>query len=173
MARFLHQFDTFTIRKNHTFYLALSWAFGLGFGALTFRYGKDHLISLMPSVLSSRLSIVGLASAAILPFLFSVFAVYASIPWLMTIFCFAKAFLYTYISCGIYALFGSARWLLQGLLLCVDTMSIPVLYLYWLRHITGCRPFRFSAAAGYLAVLIGIVILGYYWISPLTAVILF
>lgn len=173
MARFLHQYDTFTFRRIRHILLALSWALGLGFGALTFRYGKDHLVSLMPSVLSGRLSIVGLASSGILPFLLSVFAVYYSVPWILIIVCFVKAFLYAYISCGVYSVFPSGTWLIHWLLLFVDTLSIPVLYLYWHRYISGCRGFRIGTTLGYLAVLLGIIALGYLILIPLTAAISF
>ncbi len=167
MARFLHHFDTSTFRLNRNVLLALSWIFGLGFGALVFRYGKDHIVSLMPSVLSSRLSIVGLASCSVLPFLFSVLAVYFSVPPLLMPICFFKAFLYAYVSCGVYGAFYHAGWLLHLLLLFVDTLSIPVLYLYWQRHISGCRAFRFGTAGLYLAILLGIISLGHYFITPL------
>ena len=137
----------------------MSWILGLGFGGLAFGYGKDHLVSLMPLVLSSQLSIVGLCACALLPYLFSVFAVYLSLPWMLIPICFAKACSFAYISCGVYQVFGSGSWLVHWLLLFVDTMSIPVLYLYWLRHISGFRSFRFGVATVYLAALICIIIL--------------
>lgn len=173
MARFLHQFDTYTFRRNWVVLLALSWILGLGFGGLTFRYGMDHLVSLMPSVLSSRLSIVGLASSALLPFLFSVFAVYFSHPWVLTIICFTKAFLYAYVSCGVYQAFGDYGWLVHWLLLFADTLCIPVLFLYWLRHLSGYRRFRFWTTAAYLTALAGIILTGYYLVSPLIGALIF
>lgn len=173
MARFLHQFDTFTIRRNRNFLLALSWALGLGFGALTFRYGQDRIVSLMPSVLLSRLSIVGLAASALLPFLLSVIAVYYAVPLTLTIICFAKAFLYAYISCGICQAFGDSGWLVRWLLLFVDNLTIPVLYLYWLRHISGCRRFRPEVTVLYLAVLIVMILTGHACIPPLVMAISF
>lgn len=173
MARFLHRFDTFTFRRSRHVLLALSWVFGLGFGALTFRYGKDQLLSLMPPVLSSRWSIVGLAASSFLPFLFSVFAVYISFPLLLTLICFSRAFLYAYIACGIQCCFGDAGWLVRWLLLFSDTLSIPVLYLYWQRHISGCRSFRMASAVGYLTILGLISALGYFLTAPLTAALSF
>lgn len=173
MARFFHQCDTFTRRRFHYAALAFSWVIGLGFGALTFGYGKDSLVSLMPSALSSRLSIVGLLSSTLLPFLFSVFAVYISVPQVLIVICLAKAFLYAYISCGVYQAFGSAGWLAHWILMFTDTLSIPVLYLFWLRHVSGCRRFRAGGTGLYLVLLLLIAITGHFFLAPLFGVLSF
>ena len=170
MVRFLHSF-TF-LRKQHPL-LMISWILGLGFGGLAFGYGKDHIVSLMPLAPNSQLSIVGLCSSAFLPYLFSVFAVYVSVPWMLIPICFGKAFLYTYVSCGVWAAFGQAGWLIHWLMLFVDTMSLPVLLLYWLRHISGTHGFRSGATAMYFTVLATIIILGYGVLAPLLGAISF
>ena len=173
MAWFLHPFDTFTLRRKRHILLALSWMLGLGLGALVFRYEKQHITALMPSVLCSQSSIIGLAASALLPFLLSAVAVYLSFPLFLIPICFSKAFLYAYISCGIYHFFCSAGWLIHGLLLFVDTLSIPVLYLYWLRHISGFRYFHPASTGIYFAALVLIITLGYHWIMPLTVALSF
>ena len=172
MARFLHSFNTSAFHGRNIL-LAVSWTLGLGFGALAFRYGVDHIVSLMPSLLSSRLSIVGLAASALLPFLFSVFAVYFSVPLLLIVICFAKAFLFAYISCGIHGYFVHAGWLVHWLVLFVDAFSIPVLYLYWQQHISGVRCFRFRTAGIYLASLLLIITLGQQFLAPVTGALSF
>lgn len=172
MARFMHSFNTSTFRRRNIL-LAMSWTFGLGSGALAFRYGGDHIVSLMPSLLSSRLSIVGLAASALLPFLFSVFAVYFSAPLLLIVVCFAKAFLFAYISCGIHGCFVEAGWLVHWLALFVDAFSIPVLYLYWQQHISGVRCFRIRTAGVYLALLLLIITLGHRFLGPVTGALSF
>ena len=173
MARFLHQFDTFTLRRNRHILLALSWALGLGFGALAFRYGQDRLVSLMPSAVFGRSSIVGLASSLLLPFLFSAFAVYFSTPLLLSVICFVKAFAYAYVSCFITLAFPASGWLIRLLLLFGDQLGIPVLYLYWLRHISGCRGFRAGVTGLFLTLLVLVIAMEYYWISPLFRAVLF
>ena len=164
MAQFLH---SFTFLRKQQLLLMMSWILGLGFGGLAFDYGKDHIVSLMPLVPSSQLSIVGLCTSAFVPYLFSVFAVYVSVPRMLIPICFGKAFLYAYVSCGVWAAFGQAGWLIHWLLLFVDTMSLPVLLLYWLRHISGTRGYRPGATASYFTALVTIVILGYGLIAPL------
>ena len=173
MARFLHSFIAFILRRKRHILLALSWSLGLGAGALTFRYGRNHLASLMPSVFSSRSSIVGYASSALLPFLFSVTAVYFSIPLLLAVVCFIKAFLYAYVSCGVYHCFGNEAWLIHWLLLFADTLSVPLLYLYWQRHISGFRVFHPVSTGVYLTLLLLIIALGYLGITPLMGAISF
>lgn len=173
MARFFRQSDVFIFRRQPHLLLAFSWACGLVLGALLFRHGRDFILPFMPLTLSSRLSVPGLASSALLPFLFSVFSVYFGIPWMQFIICLCKAFLYSYISCGVYAFFGNVGWLVHWLLLFADTLSIPVLYLYWLRYVSGSRQFRFLTILPYWALLSSLMVLEYRFIAPLTAAISF
>ncbi len=152
MARFLHSIDSFTFRKYDKHILALSWVLGLGFGGLVFRYAGSDLASQMPLAAMCQPSIFGLLTCSMLPFLFSAFAVYICIPRLLFVICFAKAFALAYVSCGIFSAFGSAGWLVCYMLLFTDLGCSVLLYLYWLRHISGVRSFSFRRLAVYLAV---------------------
>ena len=54
-------------------------------------------------------------------------------------FCFFKAFSLGYCISGVCILYGSAGWLVRLLLLFSSTVSAPVLYWFWLRHISGAK----------------------------------
>ena len=167
MARFLHSIHSFTIRKYDKLFLALSWLSGLGFGGLVFRYAGSNLVSMMPLAVICQPSIFGLLLSSALPFLFSAFAVYICAPRLLFGICFVKAFLLSYISCGVFSAFGSAGWLIRLMLLFSDLWCTVLLYLYWLRHIDRVRGFSFPRFSGYLAAVFFAVWVDVSCISPL------
>ena len=140
MARFLHSFDTFTLRKFPKMFLALSWLLGLGLGGLVFRYAGAPLLSLMPLAVNNQLSIVSLFLSTSLPFLLCAFGVHLLQPWLVMTVCFGKALLYGFLVCGVFAAFGSYGWLIRLLLLFTDSLACVLLYGYAHRHITAVFP---------------------------------
>lgn len=127
------------LRRDLSFHLAFSWVLGSVFGAITSFYASDSLLSLMRMTAVSPVSIVSLLSAILLPLLFSAFAVYISNVWLLIPAAFFKAFLYHFFCFGILRSFGSAGWLIRLLLIFSDTLTLPVLWMYWLRSIKGTR----------------------------------
>lgn len=140
MARFFCPGSSLWWRRGCRFFLACSWLSGLVCGILVSLSAGSLLVSLMRSTLYVPVSIVGLLCVTILPFLFSALAVFLSRPGLLLPICFAKAFLLAFVSVGILRAFGSAGWLLRWLLLFGDCASVPVLYWFWLRYISGNRP---------------------------------
>lgn len=166
MARFLHPFASFTLRKSGCFLLALFWVLGLGFGGLVFRYAGSNFLSLMPLAYLSHPSIVGLLISSLLPFLFAAFAVYISAPWLLHVIGFSKAFLFGYVSAGVYASHPGG-WLIWLLFLSADIGSMILLYHYCLRHISGFRIFSLRPLAGYSTLIILLVWMDHSYISPL------
>lgn len=136
MARFLHHSDSFTLRKWPAFLLAFSWLLGLGCGGLVFRSADESIVSLMRMAVLKPVSIVGLLSCTLLPFLFTAFAVYVSLPALLLLIGFSKAFLYAYVSCAVLAAFGSAGWLVRGFLMFSDTIGAVLLYSCWMRSLS-------------------------------------
>lgn len=84
-------------------------------------------------------SIPGLLTAAVLPFLLSAFAVRLSEPWLLLIISAFKAFSFSFCACGVSLAFGQSSWLVRFLFLFSDLCVIPLLYFYWVRHIRGGR----------------------------------
>lgn len=137
MARFLHHSSSCTFRKWADWILAFSWLSGLGAGALVFRFADDISVSLMRSAAESPVSIVGLLICTLLPFLFTAFAVYLSLPRLLIPISFCKAFAYAYVSCAVLTAFGTAGWLVRALLLFSDTCCAGLLYGCWMRCLSG------------------------------------
>lgn len=141
MARFLHRYFICLRRNAGVAFLAACFLSGLFFG-VWMSYGVEFSVSLMRGVMDSAVSIVSLLGVLLLPLLFSALAVYFSKPrWLFGI-AFLKAFSFAFVSAGICTGFGSAGWLVRSLILFSDGLSLPLLWLYWLRHIPGRRTFQ-------------------------------
>lgn len=127
-------------RKAFRFYLAFSWLLGLICGSLTSLMAGESILPLMRSVLYAPVSIVGALCVSVLPMLFSAYAVFLSNFGLLLPICFAKAFLFSFVSTGVSRAFASAGWLMGRLLLYSDWTSLPILYWFWLRSLSPERP---------------------------------
>ena len=92
---------------------------------------------LMRMAPSCRVSIVGLLSVTFLPFLISAFAVCFSHPELMLPICFCKGFLFSCCAFVVASVFGSAGWLISFMLQFSDACTLPLLCLFWIRHLSG------------------------------------
>ena len=167
MARFLHAVYSFCIRKWDKFLLAFCWVAGLGFGGSGFRYAGSIFVSQMPLAVVSQPSIFGLLISSALPFLFSAFAVYIQLPWLMYGICFLKASSAAYVSCGVFAVFGASGWLVRWLFLFTDIIGTALLYSYCHRHISGVRKFSISCLAAYAGALFLLISADYSFVSQL------
>jgi len=166
MARYLYRFCGSISRKSHYIFLALSWFSGLFLGAVLYRRSSFFLLSVMPSVLLGRLSIVNSLLSLLLPFLFSAFALYISCPVLLCAVSFVKALSFGYISCGIFSAFPGCGWLVHGLLLFSDQVCVILLLLYWQRHISGFRRFCFPRFCAYAMALVAAVCVDVVYIAP-------
>ena len=124
-------------RKGMPFVLAVCWTSGLLCGVFCYHASPLEIPSLMHRAISCSASIVGLLSAALLPALLSSFFLAFSMPWIILVICFVKAFLFSFVSIGILMSFGSAGWLLRYFLLFSDCAALPVLYWYWLHSLSG------------------------------------
>lgn len=139
MDLFFHPRMPLFLRKDSVAFLAFPWISGLVTGVVTSYFAGNSFFSLMRSVISSPVSIVGLLSAMLLPLLFSAFAVYISSPWLLIPTVFLKGFFYAYLCFGILLCFGDAGWLIRLLLIFSDTLMLPVFWMYWIRGLRGGR----------------------------------
>lgn len=156
MARFLHRFFAELRRKTNVLILAACFLAGLILG-IRMSHRAEFSFSLMHGALDRAVSIVHLLSVLLLPILFSALAVYFSKPRLLYGIAFLKAFVFAFVSAGVSAGFGNAGWLVRWLLMFSDSLSLPLLWLYWLRHIPGRRVFQ---ANDVLAIAGGIVLAG-------------
>lgn len=123
--------------KVSTRLLAFSWCLGMLLGMLAATAASDTLIPMMRRAVYCPVSIPGLLAATVLPFLFSAYAVSLSEPWLLLIISALKAFSFAFCACGVSLAFGQSGWLVRFLFLFSDCCLIPVLFLYWIRHISG------------------------------------
>ena len=172
MGRFLHLKLPFLSRRGPRMVLALSWFLGLLMGAVVSAAASESLVPLMRAAAAGCVSIDRLLTAILLPFLLSALAVYLQEPWLLLLIAFGKAFLVSFLGFGLMAAYGSAGWLLRWLLMFGDCCSLPLLFWYWLRHISGLRKFTIAGTAPVLLVAVAIGSFDYCIVSPfLTAVI--
>ena len=156
-------------RKSAAVFLALSWLAGLMLGVVLFVHTDGCFSSLMRGALDDTVSIVVRISVAVLPFLFSAFAVYIFKPGLLLPVCFLKAFAFSFVSVGVLSSFGSGGWALRWLLMFTDILSLPVLYFYWRQHISGDVCFSGSGTFFMLSLLILIGCIDCCCISPFLA----
>ncbi len=155
------------LRKETIPFLASAWLLGLVSGSFFSVSAGNSFLLTMRAAASSHVSIFGLLASILLPLLFSAFAVYISQPWLLVPIAFGKAFFFSYLALAVLSAFGSAGWLIRWLLMFSDSLSLPVLWWYWLRAVSGRRKFADTAAAFLAALVIGSV--DFYMISPVLA----
>ena len=157
MGRFLNLKLPLFSRKSCLSVLASSWFLGHVLGIVFSIAAGDSNVSLMRMALNSHVSISGLLTAILLPFLLSAFAVYLHESWLLIPIAFAKAFIFSYIGLGVMTVYGSAGWLVRLLLMFSDCCSLPVLFWYWIRLLSGQRKATIPATAVpvFLVILIG------------------
>lgn len=167
MARFLHYSCGSDLRKRRSVLLAFCFVFGAGSGIYFNTFADDvFFLSLMRSMRNHSVSIVVSLAILLLPFVFSALAVYLSAPGLLFPVCFVKSFLFTYVSFGFYLALNGSGWLLRLFFMFADVFSVPVLYYYWLRHISGIRKFSFTE---WFAISLQAVLLGsfaYFYLIP-------
>lgn len=167
MAQLFHRNPPLWWRKYSFLFLAFCWTAGLLSGAAVYLSAEKSLDSLMRGALGRPVSIVSLLCVTILPFLLSAFAVYISKPWLLLPVSFGDAFVLCFVSLGVMQCGGSAGWLVRWLLMFSASLAAPLLYLYWLRHVTGRRRFSSLEAACVLCLYALIGSIDYRLISPM------
>lgn len=167
-----HTFHRDFCSRKGTAILAVVWICGILCGASVFLVSGKHLLSMMRGLVSGSVSIVGLIGVSVLPFLFSAYAVSISESRLLFPICFCKAFCFAYISVGIFRSFGSAGWIIRWLLMFSELLTLPLLYGYWQRHVSGTCRFSGLETVSILAVLIFIGSVNYRCISPFLAMLI-
>lgn len=147
--------------------LVLSFSFFLGhlLGVWISGTASELFLSEMRRATESPVSIIGLLSPSVLPFLFSAFAVYGKRPVFLIPIAFCKAFLFSYVGYRWWITWGQAGWLVTGLVMFTALLSLPVLYWYWLRYMDG-RNFEWRVFFIVLTCLVAIGIADHQWIVP-------
>lgn len=143
------------------------WLFGLVAGILTALASEEVLVPLILRGVSMPTSASGMLLVGILPFLLSAYAIYFSEPWLLLIFSIGKSFSFAFCACGISLAFGQSSWLVRFLFLFSDILLMPLLLIYWLRHIRGNTPVKRMGLMPYLFTAGIVCWLDYRFIAPL------
>lgn len=113
-------------------YLATVWILGLICGAGCGYRWDASLVPLMRGCLYDTVSIVCIFSLLCLPFMISLLASFWNVRGLIYLIAFGKAFLFSFVSLGIFLSFGSAGWLVYLMLMFSQMCSLPVLYWFWI-----------------------------------------
>jgi len=117
--------------------LTLVWLVGILCGCVAGHFSRGVCGTVVSSSASCVPSLFGSVCAAVLPFLLSAFIISFGEPWLLLIFSAFKAFSFSFCAWGVCLAFGQSSWLVLFLFLFSDLLLLPMLYLYWLRHIGG------------------------------------
>ena len=152
-------------RRRAQALLAFTFLFGHFLGVCFSGSASDLFLPAMRAAVSSRVSIIGLLSCGLLPFLISAFAVYLGQPVFLFPIAFAKAFLFSFTGYRLVLAWGSAGWLITGLTMFSSVLSMPVLCWYWLRCI-GRRGLEWSVFWLVLVCLLAIGLVDRFWIMP-------
>ena len=157
-------------RRSSPFVFLAFWGFtGLLSGAFA-AFRISHSFSpLMRMAASCPVSIVGLLASNLLPLLFSVCAVYFDIRRFLYPVAFFKLFLFSFVSMGVIQAYQSAAWLVHFLFLFSDSLSLPVLCLFWTRQICGRKETLLRDTLLCLVFFVFIGGLDFYLISPFLA----
>ena len=125
------------LRKASVILLALFWTVGIALGIWSaYTCGSNHIF-LMRSVPFGTVSIVSLMCVSVFPFLLSAFTVFLSHSKALLAIALVKGFFFSYISACLLFGFGSGDWLMRLLLMFSNICCLPILFWYWMRHISG------------------------------------
>ena len=150
--------------------LPVVWCLGLFLG-IAFSCCSDTFSSLMRVALWSDVSIVGLATVILLPYLLTAVAVFISQPILILSVAFCKAFLFAACGSAIALAFGYSGWLIRMLLQFSDCTGIPVLYLLWNRCLNRDRMQLIGAFTAALALLFVLGSIDHWVIAPFVSMV--
>lgn len=169
MDRFLHPSFPLHLRKPGRHLLAVTWVLGLTVGIFVALFASSSFFLLMRSAIFCKVSIVSLLLSTSLPFFISAYAVFINQPWLIVPVCFIKAFLLSVIACGLLISYHTAGWLLIIVLLFCDICTVPLIWLFWMNHISLDKPLIGLDFICFCGIDICVVGIYYYWIVPFVA----
>lgn len=152
---------------------AVLWCLGIFAGSYLVLHSDASFISLMRRPSIQSVSIVGRYFLLILPFIISVIAMHLHLRFVFFLMAFSKAFLFSYSCCFLIAIFGSAGWLFQFLILFFDLITIPFLILFWTRNVTTDAHRMHRDLTLYLIFLLIILCVDYFAILPFATKLLY
>ncbi len=149
-------------RKYLRHFLAFWWLLGLLCGIVPVRYAGFPGFLLMRSLALAPVSIVGLFSNLLIPFLFSLFTI-RSMPWWIMVLAFWEGFGLSILAMEL----RFAAWPVRWLLMFGSSVFAECAYFLWLRLLSGQRVI--GAACGVFLTAALAFAAEYYIISPFLA----
>ena len=162
MARLFHLSSSQAVRKWWHLLLAWCWICGWFLGQFLFLRTDPAVRSLMHGAAACPVSIVGLITGLVFPFLLSASAVLLSEPWLLPILALVRAAICAYLYPGMLPSYGFLQWLLLFSQLAV----LPLYYWVSLHYLTGEKPLSCAGFFFLLALLFLIGSIDYCMITP-------
>lgn len=124
-------------RKYCSLILAFSWTAGLLGGMQLYSHAGICGAAWMRRILGASVSFPELFYVYFLPFLVAVCAVFAGKREGVYIICASKAVLYGFMIQAISTVYGSAGWLIRGLVLLGNSVWMLWLYVFWQRMLSA------------------------------------
>lgn len=113
------------------------WVVGLLSGILVSLSFRELLVPMLRQAVCEDNSVSGFLVVSVLPFIFCAYSVSLSEHWLLPLIGGLKALSFGFCACGVALAFGQSGWLIRMLLLFSDCITVPLLYWFSLRHISG------------------------------------
>lgn len=167
MARFLQHNFLLDLRKVGLWILAFAFASGLAAGAILSLSSDKASLFWIRGAAEANGSTIGLVSVTLLPFVFSVVAVYANRVWLLFPIAFCKALSFGRISLDIFRAFGSAGWLMRILLMFSDILCLPLLVFLWIRYGLRRKHLHLGTALYFVILAAAICVFDSWFIAPI------
>lgn len=166
MKTIFYSGNVFFQRKYRLILLILYLVTGSLIGVFCAIKSRADLIPLMHGITSASVSIVRMVFAILLPFFAVILAgLYNKQSALLPI-CFLKLFCFSFSMMGICLAFGSSSWMVCGLLMFSDAVSVLLLIKLSIRHASGFLPSFGSELFQSLILIVGIGMLDCFCIAP-------
>ena len=161
--------DTYLYRRFPYFAFFIVLLTGSLLGVLCAKETGTLFTTWMRGCIASSVSIVSLVYSLLLPYL-AVFlvAIYSNSFALFPI-CFIKMFSFSFVLMGLRLTFGSAGWLLCGLLMLSNSISVTFLISLCFRNIRSFCPSVYWDIGKRLICVLAISLLDYQFIAPILA----
>ena len=130
-------------------------------------YSLQDFFPLMHAVLKNRVSIVGVATTAFLPFILSALAAYFSLPELVYVIAAIKGVCLGFTSISLLICYADAAWLVYCLACFSSSFTLIPLFLFWIRYLAGSGKSMWCNVYRYFLYAIAIGAIDYLYVSPL------
>ena len=145
-------------------FLCVAWLFGLLCGIIASFHLMRVSFSLMRGFQFDSVSIVWVLYSVAFPFGITALAVYLDLSWVFYVLSFFKGFCYTFVSVVLLHLFNRGL-LMRFLFMFYEIVSIPALYICWLRGISRGTKSCLTECLGWFSFSALIACIGYGFIS--------